>query len=66
MSARRMAESALASGAAFEKFRLLVSAQGGDVSYVDVPEKFPQAKYIEIIAADQTGNLSRGECPPDR
>ncbi len=59
MSARRMGESALASGAAYEKFRLLVSAQGGDVSYVDAPEKFPQAKYIETIAADQTGNLSR-------
>ncbi len=58
-SARRLSASALGSGAAFEKFRLLVSAQGGDVSYVDDPGKFPQAKYIETITADRTGNLSR-------
>jgi pyrimidine-nucleoside phosphorylase len=56
---RHMGESALISGAAFDKFRLLVSAQGGDVSYLDDPGKFPSAKYIETVVADRTGNLSR-------
>jgi pyrimidine-nucleoside phosphorylase len=56
---RRMAEQAVASGAAFEKFRALVRAQGGDVSYVDEPEKFPQAKFIETLAAERSGYLSR-------
>ena len=56
---RRMAETAIASGGAFEKFRLLVHAQGGDVSYVDVPEKFPKAKYIEVVKSDRSGTLSR-------
>jgi pyrimidine-nucleoside phosphorylase len=56
---RRMAEEALASGAAFEKFRVLVKAQGGDVTYVDDPEKFPKAKYIEAVKADRNGFLSR-------
>lgn len=56
---RRMAEEALASGAAFEKFRVLVRAQGGDVAYVDDPDKFPKAKYIEVVNADRNGFLSR-------
>jgi pyrimidine-nucleoside phosphorylase len=55
---RLMAEKAIASGAAFEKFCLLVRAQGGDVSYVDIPDKFPRAKYIETVPSDQSGNLA--------
>jgi pyrimidine-nucleoside phosphorylase len=56
---RRMAEAALASGAAFEKFHVLVRAQGGDVSFVDVPEKFPRAKLIKVIKADRSGIISQ-------
>ncbi|MBE3037917.1 MAG: thymidine phosphorylase [Chloroflexi bacterium] len=58
-SGRRIAEAAIASGAAFEKFRVLVRAQGGDVSFVDVPGKFPRAKLIEVVKADRSGTLSR-------
>jgi pyrimidine-nucleoside phosphorylase len=58
-SGRRMAETAIASGAAFEKFRVLVRAQGGDVSFVDAPGKFPSAKIIEVVKADRNGNLSQ-------
>jgi pyrimidine-nucleoside phosphorylase len=56
---RRMAEAVIASGAAFEKFRVLVRAQGGDVTYADDPGKFPRAKYIETIKAERSGTLSR-------
>ncbi len=56
---RRMAEKALASGAAFEKFRVLVRAQGGDVTYVDDPDKFPKAKFIEVVKADRSGFLAK-------
>jgi len=56
---RRMAEVAIASGAAFEKFHILVAAQGGDVSYVDDLEKFPQAKFTEIVKADRSGYLAQ-------
>jgi pyrimidine-nucleoside phosphorylase len=56
---RRMAEAAITSGAAFEKFRVLVRAQGGDVSFVDDPEKLPRAKFIEIFKAERGGYLSR-------
>jgi pyrimidine-nucleoside phosphorylase len=56
---RRMAEEVIASGAAFEKFRVLVRAQGGDVSFADYPEKFTKAKYIEVVKADRSGTLSQ-------
>jgi pyrimidine-nucleoside phosphorylase len=58
-NARRMAEAAIASGAAFEKFRDLVRAQGGDVAYVDDPAKLPQAKFIEVVTADRSGSISQ-------
>jgi pyrimidine-nucleoside phosphorylase len=58
-SGQRMAEAAIASGVAFEKFRLLVGAQGGDVSFVDNPEKLPKAKFIEVVKADRSGYLAR-------
>lgn len=56
---RRMAEEAIASGAAFEKFRVLVRAQGGDISCVDHPEKFTKAKFIEVVRASQSGTISQ-------
>jgi pyrimidine-nucleoside phosphorylase len=58
-SGRRMAEAAIASGAAFEKLRILVNAQGGDVSFVDNPQKFPKAKAVEVIKANRSGYLSQ-------
>ena len=41
--ARQMAEKALADGSGLEYFRTLVREQGGDVSYVDQPEKLPDS-----------------------
>ncbi len=41
--ARQMAEKALADGSGLEYFRTLVREQGGDVSYVDHPDKLPKA-----------------------
>ena len=38
---RLMAERAIADGSAFDKFRVLVEAQDGDVSYVDDTGNFP-------------------------
>jgi len=56
---RAMAESAIANGSAFEKFRVLVEAQGGDVSYVDDPGKFPRAKFVEVVNAHRSGSISQ-------
>lgn len=57
--ARKQVEEAYSSGKAWEKFRELVIAQGGDVSYVDHPEKLPQAKIIHAEKAARSGYLSQ-------
>jgi pyrimidine-nucleoside phosphorylase len=58
-SALRMAETAIASGWALDKFRLLVNAQGGDVSYVDNPDKFAPTRFTEVVRANRSGFLSQ-------
>ena len=44
---RRMAEKSITDGSALEKFRVLVQAQGGDVSYVDDMSRYERAKYVD-------------------
>ena len=56
---RAMAEKSIADGSALEKFRVLVEAQEGDVSYVDDTSKFPRAEYIEEVQPPQSGYLSQ-------
>ena len=56
---RAMAEKAMADGSAFEKFRVLVQAQGGDVSYVDDVSKFPRAKFVSVVNAPRNGIISQ-------
>jgi pyrimidine-nucleoside phosphorylase len=55
---RAMAEKSIADGSAFEKFRVLVEAQGGDVSYVDDTSKFPRAEYVEVVKSPRNGYLA--------
>src|SRR5258706_1101324 len=56
---RVMAEKSLANGNAWEKFRVLVKAQNGDLSFVDVPAKFPKAGMIEMVKAPRSGYISQ-------
>jgi pyrimidine-nucleoside phosphorylase len=56
---RAMAEKSIADGSAFEKFRVLVQAQGGDVSFVDTPSKFPVAEFVEAVESPQDGYLAQ-------
>jgi pyrimidine-nucleoside phosphorylase len=56
---RKLAERAVENGSAFEKLRILVRAQGGDVGFVDKPEKLPKAKYVEVIESPKNGYLDR-------
>lgn len=53
--ARTMLEDAIASGKAFEKFKEMVKNQGGDVSYIEHPEKLLTAKYTFELPAKETG-----------
>ena len=50
---------AIADGSGFAKLRQLFIAQGGDVSYIDHPEKFPVAKSIIAIKAEKSGYVRR-------
>ncbi len=55
---RRLAEATLASGAAWEKFRALVAAQGGEVGQIEEPERLPHARLIREIPAPADGYLA--------
>jgi pyrimidine-nucleoside phosphorylase len=52
-----MAEAVIASGDAWRVFRRLVETQGGDVSFVDHPEKLPKAPIIRELLASRSGYL---------
>ncbi len=54
----RIAE-VIASGAAWEKFRALVAAQGGDVAYIDQPERLPRARLVETLTAAEAGHVAQ-------
>ncbi|MBL8061937.1 MAG: thymidine phosphorylase [Anaerolineales bacterium] len=56
---RAMAQKSIADGSAFEMLRVLVKAQGGDVSYVDDISRFTPAKFIEAVKAPRTGFISQ-------
>ncbi len=56
---RAMAERSITDGSALEALRVLVQAQGGDVSYVDDVSKFERAKYVEVVNAPRNGFISQ-------
>ena len=56
--AKAMAEEAIASGSGLDYLRKLIEAQGGDVSYVDHPEKLPVAPIIANVEAPRGGNVA--------
>jgi pyrimidine-nucleoside phosphorylase len=53
-----LAERAIRDGTAWERFRRLVIAQGGDVSYVDEPSRLPKAMLIETEPVQQSGYVA--------
>ena len=57
--ARKSAETALNDGTAWQKFLDLVQAQGGDIDYVEHPDKLPQAPVIKVVKSPETGYLSQ-------
>jgi pyrimidine-nucleoside phosphorylase len=56
---RSKAMELLKSGAALEKFRQLISAQGGDASIVEDPTKLPQPSYRVEVRAEQSGVIAK-------
>jgi pyrimidine-nucleoside phosphorylase len=56
--ARNLAESPLVDGSAWLRFRDLVIAQGGDVAYIDDPDRLPTAKIMEPFYSTKGGYLN--------
>lgn len=46
-------------GKALEKFKQLISNQGGDISYIDNTDLFEKAKYIISVASNQDGYVEK-------
>jgi pyrimidine-nucleoside phosphorylase len=53
--ARKLLEERISSGAALAKFKSFVSAQGGDPSIVDAPDRLPQAPVVIEVKASIAG-----------
>ncbi len=56
--ARNQLKAKLASGEAFEKFKEMVTLQGGDTAVLDDTTLLPQADLIEDLTADADGSVS--------
>lgn len=57
--AQQKARHTISSGAALDKFRQLVSAQGGDPRYVDDPEMLEVAPFSQTLRSFQDGYLKK-------
>lgn len=57
-SGEKMIQDAIDNGSGFEKMKELFKAQGGDISYLENPEKFPVSKYIIPIRSEKEGFVS--------
>lgn len=56
-----LADRAVASGAALERFQRMVDAQGGDPRVVEVPSRLPSVSTVHVVAAPAGGYVSRLE-----
>lgn len=52
-------QNAIKSGKALETLKAFVASQGGDVSYIEDPEKFPKAQHTMPLTADADGYVSK-------
>ena len=55
--AQKMIVDSINSGRAYQKFKELVAKQGGDISYIEETDKFPKAKHIIPVFAEERGAL---------
>ncbi len=49
----------IVSGRAYEKFAEITAAQGGDMRYIEHPEKYPRAAFAEKFISLKNGYVSR-------
>jgi pyrimidine-nucleoside phosphorylase len=58
-TAMSLSKAAIISGAAMEKFKALVTAQGGDKTFVEDPSRFPRANCIEDVKFSLSGYIAQ-------
>ncbi|MNW46033.1 Pyrimidine-nucleoside phosphorylase [compost metagenome] len=58
-TARKMLETVLNNGAAYEKFKKFIDNQGGDTSVIENTKKLPKAKYILKAKAERSGYVTK-------
>jgi pyrimidine-nucleoside phosphorylase len=54
----KMCSSAIWSGKAYEKFLELAVRQGGDVSFLEQPEKYPKPRYTAEVKSGTAGHVT--------
>jgi pyrimidine-nucleoside phosphorylase len=54
---RKLAQSEIQNGRALERFKALVAAQGGDVGYIENPDRLPSADIIKTVSSPQSGYI---------
>jgi len=57
--ARRMAQRAIDSGAALERFKRIIEVQGGDPNVVDDESRLPKVDNRYVVKADRSGYIVR-------
>ena len=57
--AEAMLKETITSGAAIEKLKEFVKAQGGDIECIDNTDLFPKAKYVVPVIADNSGIVKK-------
>lgn len=57
--ANRLLDHALQEGHAWQKFRQMVIAQGGDVAVIDDPDRLPRAQFQTVLTAPKQGFVAR-------
>ncbi|MDO5516393.1 MAG: pyrimidine-nucleoside phosphorylase [Clostridium sp.] len=55
--ARKMLEEAVKSGKAFEKFKEMVKAQGGNLEMIEDTSLLPSSKFMTEVKAERDGNV---------
>lgn len=56
--AEELCVNALKSGAAYCKFKDWISAQGGDISFIENTERFPKCKFSSDVLSDSCGFIT--------
>ncbi len=55
---KKLAKELLQSGKAFKKFKEIIKAQKGNISFIDFPEKIPEAKFKKTLYSSLKGKIT--------